>query len=66
MLTIILSEQEKYGQILELQNESWERNVISSSLEDFIQINIDQLKKPDDIRYAFIFRQWLNHSIYDF
>jgi len=54
MLTIILSEQEKYGQIIELQNESWERNVISSSLEDFIQINIDQLKKPDDIRYAFI------------
>ena len=66
MLTIILSEQEKYGQVIELQNESWERNVISSSLEDFIQINIDQLKKPDDIRYAFIFRQWLNHSIYDF
>ena len=54
MLTIILSEQEKYGQIIELQNESWERNVIASSLEDFIQINIDQLKKPDDIRYAFI------------
>lgn len=54
MLTIILSEQEKYGQTIELQNESWERNVISSSLEDFIQINIDQLKKPDDIRYAFI------------
>ncbi|EEY96147.1 hypothetical protein [Acinetobacter johnsonii] len=54
MLTIILSEQEKYGQVIELQNESWERNVISSSLEDFIQINIDQLKKPDDIRHAFI------------
>ena len=54
MLAIILSEQEKYGQIIELQNESWERNVISSSLEDFIQINIDQLKKPDDIRYEFI------------
>ena len=54
MLTIILSEQEKYGQVIELQNESWERNVIASSLEDFIQINIDQLKKPDDIRYAFI------------
>ena len=54
MLTIISSEQEKYGQIIELQNESWERNVISSSLEDFIQINIDQLKKSDDIRYAFI------------
>ena len=54
MLTIILSEQEKYGQVIELQNESWERNVISSSLEDFIQIDIDQLKKHDDIRYAFI------------
>ena len=54
MLTIILSEQEKYSQIIELQNESWERNVISSSLEDFIQIDIDQLKKHDDIRYAFI------------
>ena len=54
MLTIILSEQGQYGQIIELQNESWEWNVISSSLEDFIQINIDQLKKPDDIRHAFI------------
>ena len=54
MLTIILSEQEKYGQIIELKNESWRKNVIASSLEDFIQINIDQLKKPDDIRYAFI------------
>ncbi len=54
MLTIILSEQEKYGQVIELQNESYERNVIASSLEDFIQINLDQLKKPDDIRYAFI------------
>ncbi|MBL8283740.1 MAG: hypothetical protein JNL15_01970 [Acinetobacter johnsonii] len=54
MLTIISSEQEKYAQIIELQNESWERNVISSSLEDFIQINIDQLKKSDDIRYEFI------------
>ena len=54
MLTIILSEQEKYGQVIELQNESLEKSVIASSLEDFIQINIDQLKKPDDIRYAFI------------
>ena len=54
MLTIISSEQGQYGQIIELQNESWERNVISSSLEDFIKINIDQLKKPDDIRYEFI------------
>ena len=54
MLTIISSEQEKYAQIIELQNESWEKSIIASSLEDFIQINIYQLKKPDDIRYAFI------------
>jgi len=54
MLTIISSEQEKYGQIIELKNESWERNVIASSLEGYIHINIDQLKKPDDIRYKFI------------
>ena len=54
MLTIILSEQEKYGQVFELQNESLEKSVIASSLEYFIQIDIDQLKKHDDIRYAFI------------
>ena len=54
MLTIILSEQEKYDQVIELKNESCGKNVIASSLEDFIQINIDQLKKSDDIRYAFI------------
>ena len=54
MLRIILSEQEKYGQVIELQNESRKKSVISSSLEDSIQINIDQLKKPDDIRHAFI------------
>ena len=54
MIDLDPSEQGQYGQIIELQNESWERNVISSSLEDFIQINIDQLKKPDDIRYEFI------------
>ena len=54
MLTIILSEQEKYAQIIELKNESWEKSIIASSLEDSIQINIDQLKKPDDIRYEFI------------
>ena len=41
MLTIISSEQEKYAQIIELQNESWEKSIIASSLEDSIQINID-------------------------
>ena len=54
MLTIISSEQEKYAQIIELQNESWKKSIIASSLEDSIQINIDHLKKPDDIRHAFI------------
>ena len=54
MLTIISSEQEKYAQIIELQNESWKKSIIASSLEDSIQINIDQLKKPDDIRHEFI------------
>ncbi len=44
MLTIILSEQEKYDQAIELKNESCGRNVIASSLEYCIQINIDQLK----------------------
>ena len=44
MLTIILSEQEKYDQAIELKNESCGRNVIANSLEDCIQINIDQLK----------------------
>ena len=44
MLTIISSEQEKYAQIIELQNESWKKSIIASSLEDSIQINIDQLK----------------------
>ncbi len=44
MLKIILSEQEKYDQAIELQNESCGKNVIASSLEDCIQINIDQLK----------------------
>ncbi len=65
MLTIILSEQEMYGQIIELQNESCERNVIASSLEDFIQINIDQLKNLT-IFVTHSFKQWLNHSVYDF
>ncbi|SJX21032.1 hypothetical protein ACNJC6_00638 [Acinetobacter johnsonii] len=65
MLIIILSEQEKYAQIIELQNESCERNVIASSLEDFIQINIDQLKNLT-IFVMHSFKQWLNHSVYDF
>lgn len=30
MLTIILSEQEKYGQVIELQNESWEKVLLQA------------------------------------
>lgn len=51
------SEQGRYGQIIELQNESWGRNVIANALEEFIQINVDQLKAPDDRRYQFILEQ---------
>ena len=65
MLTIISSEQEKYAQIIELQNESWEKSIIASSLEDSIQINIDQLKNLT-IFVTHSFKQWLNHSVYDF
>ena len=36
----------KLGQIIELQNESWKRNVIANSLEDLIQITIKQLQEP--------------------
>lgn len=54
MIDLDPSEQGQYGQIIELQNESWERNVIANTLEEFIQINIEQLKSPDDIRYEFI------------
>ena len=54
MIDLDPSEQGQYGQIIELQNESWKRNVIANTLEEFIQINIEQLKSPDDIRYEFI------------
>ncbi len=53
MLTIILSEQKNMVKSLNYKMNRG-KNVIASSLEDFIQINIDQLKKSDDIRYAFI------------
>ncbi len=65
MLTIILSEQEKYAQIIELKNESWKK----CDCKLFRRFHSNQhrpIKKPDDIRYEFIFRKWLNHSIYDF
>lgn len=53
MLTIILSEQKNMVKSLNYKMNRG-KNVIASSLEDSIQINIDQLKKPDDIRHAFI------------
>ena len=44
----------KYGQIIELQNESWERNVIAKSITELIQNEIDLLKKGQIKKYDFI------------
>ncbi len=39
-----------YGQIIELQNESWERNVVANSLQELLknQINLTQKGEPKD------------------
>ena len=44
----------KYGQIIELQNESWERNVIAKSITELIQNEIGLLKKGQIKKYDFI------------
>lgn len=43
-----------YGQIIELQNESWERNVVADSLKALMQDEIDLLKAGDIKKYDFI------------
>ena len=53
MLTIILSEQKKYGQIIELQNESWKK-CDCKLVRGFHSNQHRPIKKSDDIRYAFI------------
>ncbi|MBZ4044104.1 SMI1/KNR4 family protein [Flavobacterium hibisci] len=44
----------KYGQIIELQNESWERNIIADSLEELIQNEISNLKAGKTEHFSFI------------
>ncbi|MDM1380972.1 SMI1/KNR4 family protein [Myroides marinus] len=43
-----------YGQIVELQNESWERTVVAMSLEELIYREIAILEGNDDEGYQFI------------
>lgn len=54
MLDLDPAEGGTYGQIIELQNESWERNIIANSLEHLVEMTIEQLNDPDDDRYEFI------------
>lgn len=44
----------KFGQIIELQNESWERNTIADSLEELIQNEISNLKAGKNEHFSFI------------
>jgi cell wall assembly regulator SMI1 len=48
------SELGTYGQIVELQNESWERNVVATSLKELIENEINNLKKGKTEKYDFI------------
>lgn len=48
------SEEGKYGQVIELQNESWERNVVADSLEDLIQKEIELIKSGETKKFDFI------------
>ena len=44
----------KFGQIIELQNESWERNIVADSLEELIQNEINNLKTGKIEHFDFI------------
>ena len=44
----------KFGQIIELQNESWKRNIIADSLEELIQNEISNLKAGENEHFSFI------------
>ncbi|SEO03426.1 SMI1 / KNR4 family (SUKH-1) [bacterium A37T11] len=48
------SEKGKYGQIVELQNESWQRNVVANSLKELIEKEIKNLKKTGTTKFDFI------------
>ncbi|MBE8726615.1 SMI1/KNR4 family protein [Flavobacterium hungaricum] len=44
----------KYGQIIELQNESWDRNIVADSLEELIHNEINNLKSGKIEHFDFI------------
>jgi cell wall assembly regulator SMI1 len=48
------SDKGKYGQIIELQNESWERQVVANSLEELLQNEINAMKSGDTEKFDFI------------
>lgn len=44
----------KFGQIIELQNESWDRNIVADSLEELVQNEINNLKAGKTEHFDFI------------
>jgi cell wall assembly regulator SMI1 len=44
----------KFGQIIELQNESWERNIVAESLEELLKNEINNLKTGKNQHFDFI------------
>lgn len=48
------AEKGKFGQIIELQNESWERNIVAKSFEELIQNEIENLKTGKTEHFDFI------------
>lgn len=48
------SEKGQYGQIIELINEFWQRQVISSSLEELLQLETEKTKKEGKEKFSFV------------
>lgn len=48
------AEKGKFGQIIELQNESWERNIVAESLEELLKNEINNLKTGKTNHFDFI------------
>lgn len=48
------AEKGKFGQIIELQNESWERNIVAESLEELLKSEINNLKTGKTEHFDFI------------
>ncbi|SHM36109.1 SMI1/KNR4 family protein [Flavobacterium chilense] len=48
------AEKGKFGQIIELQNESWQRNIVAESLEELLNNEINNLKTGNHQHFDFI------------